>query len=83
MKIKDDSIYYYKRNNKYFKVYRHTSSNLTLIRDFVVMAGRTQSPYQWVELKWLKTEFEANRLVLIEDEPTIAKLLLRGAFNVA
>jgi hypothetical protein len=78
MKIKNGEIYYYKRNNKYYKVHQHNSSEITVYRE---KPGEYGTRYEWLEVKWWKTETESHRLVLVEDEPTIAKLLLKGAFE--
>ena len=81
MKLKIGQIYYDKGEKKYFLLHHFNSKRICLIIDFAqtwIQASINNS----FSTPMIKGLIKERKLVLIEDEPTIAKLLLKEAFRV-
>jgi hypothetical protein len=81
MKLKVGQIYYDKESRKYFVVHHFNSKRICLIIDFAT-EWMQASPNNTHDTKRIKELIKKDQLRLVEDEPTVAKLLLKEAFRV-
>jgi hypothetical protein len=81
MKLKTGQVYYEKEARKYFVVHHFNSKQICLIMDFADTWIQS-SPNNTHSTKLVKELIKKGQLRLVEDEPTLASLLLKGAFRV-